>query len=52
MRDALVRLMADGRTRFCVVGSGHLVGTRGIPALLAADGHRVTGPGLPVAAAE
>jgi uncharacterized protein YbaP (TraB family) len=52
MRDALVRLMSDGRTRFCVVGAGHLVGARGIPALLAADGHRVTGPGLPVAAAE
>jgi uncharacterized protein YbaP (TraB family) len=52
MRDALVRLMADGRTRFCVVGSGHLVGARGIPALLAAEGHRVTGPGLPLAAVE
>lgn len=52
MRDTLERLMADGRTRFCVVGSGHLVGARGIPALLAADGHRVTGPGLPVAAVE
>jgi len=52
MRDTLERLMGDGRTRFCVVGSGHLVGARGIPALLAAEGHRVTGPGLPVAAVE
>jgi uncharacterized protein YbaP (TraB family) len=50
MRDALVRLLADGRTRFCVVGAGHLVGERGIPALLARDGWRVTGPGFPVRA--
>ena len=50
MRDALVRLLADGRTRFCVVGAGHLVGERGIPALLARDGWRVTGPGFPVPA--
>jgi hypothetical protein len=47
MRDALVRLLADGRTRFCVVGAGHLVGERGIPALLARDGWRVSGPGFP-----
>jgi hypothetical protein len=46
MREALLRLMADGRARFCVVGSGHLVGARGIPALLAKDGYRVTGPGF------
>ena len=46
MHEALVRLMGDGRTRFCVVGSGHLVGERGIPALLAKDGYRVTGPGF------
>jgi len=51
MRDALVRLVADGRTRFCVVGAGHLVGERGIPALLAREGFRVTGPGLPSAGA-
>ncbi len=51
MSRALVRFMADGRTRFCVVGSGHLVGERGIPALLAREGWRVTGPGLPSAGA-
>lgn len=50
MRDTLVRLLADGRTRFCVVGAGHLVGERGIPSLLARDGWRVTGPGLSAAA--
>jgi uncharacterized protein YbaP (TraB family) len=47
MHESLVRLLADGRTRFCVVGAGHLVGARGIPALLARDGWRVTGPGFP-----
>lgn len=53
----LVELSGDGQTRFVVLGAGHMLGARGIPALLAAQGfvvERVT-PGeaasLPDAAA-
>jgi uncharacterized protein YbaP (TraB family) len=35
-------LLAEPRTWFVIVGAGHMVGENGIPALLAARGHRVT----------
>lgn len=41
MSDKIVRNMADGKTRFVVVGMGHLVGTDGIPQLLKRRGYRV-----------
>jgi uncharacterized protein YbaP (TraB family) len=41
MGDRLVALASDGKTRFVVVGAGHLLGPRGIPALLCADGFEV-----------
>ncbi len=41
MTDRLVALSADGRPRFVVVGTGHLIGAQGIPALLAQRGFRV-----------
>ncbi|MBW2314471.1 MAG: TraB/GumN family protein [Deltaproteobacteria bacterium] len=34
-------LARDGKTRFVVVGVGHMVGPRGIPALLAGQGFRI-----------
>lgn len=41
MSRRLVELAADGRTRLTVLGVGHMIGPRGIPALLAARGFRV-----------
>jgi len=41
MTDRLVTLAADGRPRFVVVGTGHLIGAQGIPELLAQRGFRV-----------
>lgn len=41
MSRRLVALSADGRTRFTVLGVGHMIGPRGIPALLAARGFQV-----------
>jgi uncharacterized protein YbaP (TraB family) len=41
MSRRLAELAADGRTRFTVLGVGHMVGPRGIPALLADRGFRV-----------
>lgn len=41
MARRLTELARDGRTRFVVVGVGHMVGPRGIPALLADRGFRV-----------
>jgi uncharacterized protein YbaP (TraB family) len=38
MAARLVELARDGRTRFVVLGAGHLVGARGIPARLAEQG--------------
>jgi uncharacterized protein YbaP (TraB family) len=52
MTARLVELARDGRTRFVVLGAGHMVGDRGIPALLARRGFRVErvgGPGAAVA---
>ena len=41
MSEQLLELARDGRTRLTVLGVGHMVGPRGIPALLAAHGFRV-----------
>lgn len=41
MCERLRALAADGRTRFVIVGVGHMLGPRGIPALLASHGYRV-----------
>ncbi len=41
MADRLAALAADGRPRFVVVGTGHLIGPENLPALLAARGFRV-----------
>jgi uncharacterized protein YbaP (TraB family) len=41
MTDRLVALSADGRPRFVVVGTGHLIGAQGIPELLAQRGFKV-----------
>jgi len=41
MTDKLVSLSGDGKDRFVVLGTGHMLGPRGIPALLAARGFRV-----------
>jgi uncharacterized protein YbaP (TraB family) len=41
MAAQLARLAGDGKRRFVVLGSGHMLGPRGIPALLAARGFRV-----------
>jgi uncharacterized protein YbaP (TraB family) len=41
MTRLLVELSGDGIPRFVVLGAGHMVGSRGVPALLAAEGFRV-----------
>lgn len=41
MEERLRALAADGRTRLVVLGAGHMVGPRGIPALLADRGFAV-----------
>ena len=41
MSDLLEDLARDGKTRLVVIGAGHMVGPRGIPALLASRGFRV-----------
>jgi uncharacterized protein YbaP (TraB family) len=42
MAERLFHLAIDGKIRFVAVGSLHLVGARGIPALLAQRGFRVS----------
>ena len=41
MSEALESLTRDGKTRLAVVGAGHMVGPRGIPALLESRGFQV-----------
>jgi uncharacterized protein YbaP (TraB family) len=41
MAASLARLAGDGRTRLVVLGSGHMLGERGVPALLERRGYRV-----------
>jgi hypothetical protein len=41
MTDRLMALAADGKARFVVIGTGHLLGPKGIPELLAQRGYRV-----------
>lgn len=41
MAKQLADLAGDGKTRFVVLGAGHMVGEQGIPALLARRGYRV-----------
>jgi uncharacterized protein YbaP (TraB family) len=41
MAGQLAGLVGDGRRRFVVLGAGHMLGPRGIPALLASRGFRV-----------
>jgi uncharacterized protein YbaP (TraB family) len=41
MAARLVELAADGKTRFVVLGAGHMVGARGIPSRLAEQGFAV-----------
>jgi uncharacterized protein YbaP (TraB family) len=50
MAAQLSELCRDGRSRFVVVGVGHMVGPRGIPALLADRGFRVRRIGVATAA--
>jgi hypothetical protein len=38
MAARLVELARDGKTRFVVLGAGHMLGEQGIPALLAQRG--------------
>jgi len=58
MAARLVELAGDGRTRFVVLGAGHMVGAKGIPARLAEQGFVVervlpgAAPLLPDAAGE
>ena len=42
MTDRLAGLAADGKSRFVVIGTGHLLGARGVPELLAQRGFRVS----------
>ncbi|HWA90633.1 MAG TPA: TraB/GumN family protein [Rhizomicrobium sp.] len=42
--EKLARLLAERKTYFVVVGAAHLVGPRGVPALLRAKGFKVDGP--------
>lgn len=41
MAAQLAALLGDGKRRFVVLGAGHMVGPRGIPALLGSRGFRV-----------
>jgi uncharacterized protein len=41
MAARLVELASDGQTRFVVLGAGHMVGAKGIPARLAEQGFAV-----------
>jgi uncharacterized protein YbaP (TraB family) len=41
MAGRLHQFAKDGKTRFVVVGAGHLVGDQGIPTLLAERGWQV-----------
>jgi len=48
MARRLAELTRDGKTRFAVLGAGHMLGPRGIPALLCERGfevRRVSGGG-------
>jgi len=47
MAAKLAALRGDGKRRFVVLGAGHMLGPRGIPALLAARGFRVQRIGGP-----
>jgi hypothetical protein len=57
MARRLVELAGDGETRFVTLGAGHMVGAKGIPALLAAQGFALerlgeaAAPGSPAEAA-
>lgn len=42
MAARLAELGGDGKTRFVVLGAGHMLGDQGVPALLARRGYRVT----------
>ena len=42
MAGQLVELAEDGKTRFVVLGTGHMIGAQGIPALLGRRGYRVS----------
>jgi uncharacterized protein YbaP (TraB family) len=37
-------MLAEPHTYFITVGAGHLLGPKGVPALLRAKGYRVEGP--------
>ncbi len=41
MTARLVEFLGDGKTRLVVLGAGHMVGSRGIPAQLGEQGYRV-----------
>jgi len=47
LADAVDRLHASGKSVFAAVGSLHLVGPRGLPALMARRGYKVTREPLP-----
>ena len=42
MTGRLLQLAQDGRTRFVVLGAGHMIGQQGIPKLLERQGYEVT----------
>jgi uncharacterized protein YbaP (TraB family) len=47
MASQLATIARDGRRRFVVIGAGHMVGSRGIPDLLARQGFQVQQIGGP-----